>query len=88
MINWLIIFTECFVIIYFSHLFSRSNKSKIAYNENSCEMPILSFNTVNKTPAATSKICFQVTTNYSLYVRFLRITVGAVVAFSYIIWTR
>ena len=36
------------------------------------------------TPAATSENCFQVTTNYSLYVRSLGITVGTVAAFSYL----
>lgn len=39
-------FTEWLMLIYYFHLFSRSNKSKITYNENSCQMPILSFKSI------------------------------------------
>ena len=46
MINWLItMFTEWLMLIYYFHLSSRSNKSKITHYGNSCWMPILSFNT-------------------------------------------
>ena len=45
MINWLIIiFTEWLMVIYYFHSFSRLKKSKNSYSENSCQMPILSFN--------------------------------------------
>ena len=43
MIHWLtIIFIEWLMLIYYFHLFSRSNESKITYSENSCWMPLLS----------------------------------------------
>ena len=39
-------FAEWLPQIYYFHLFSRSNKSKITFNENSYQTPLLSFNKI------------------------------------------